>query len=94
MLGSRCREGLHAAAACLITRSSLCPLLHPPRPPQLHCRKAEAIAAALSDAGGFQFGFLHVKAVDDTGHDHLTALKVRGGAAAQQAQHAQLAAGW
>jgi hypothetical protein len=39
------------------------------------CRKAEAIAGALSGRG-FQFGFLHVKAVDDTGHDHLTQLKV------------------
>lgn len=39
-------------------------------------RKAEAIAQALAH-GGFQFGFLHVKAVDDTGHDHLTELKPR-----------------
>ncbi|KAL4448400.1 hypothetical protein ABPG75_005619 [Micractinium tetrahymenae] len=39
-------------------------------------RKAEAIAEALS-RGGFQFGFLHVKAVDDTGHDFLVDLKPR-----------------
>ena len=37
--------------------------------------KAEAIAEALS-TGGFQFAFLHVKAVDDTGHDFLTHMKV------------------
>lgn len=39
------------------------------------CRKAEAIAGALS-SGGFNFGFLHVKAVDDTGHDFLLDQKV------------------
>lgn len=42
------------------------------------CRKAEAVAGALA-AGDHQFGFLHVKAVDDTGHDHLTQLKVSRG---------------
>jgi len=40
------------------------------------CSKAEAIAEALS-RGGYQFGFLHVKAVDDTGHDFLLKMKVR-----------------
>lgn len=49
-----------------------------PRPwPAAPRRKAEAIAEALS-RGGFQFGFLHVKAVDDTGHDFLVQQKVGG----------------
>jgi hypothetical protein len=34
------------------------------------------VAEALG-GGGFQFAFLHVKAVDDTGHDFLVKLKVR-----------------
>lgn len=38
-------------------------------------KKAEAIAAALSD-DAYEFGFLHVKAVDDTGHDKQIHLKV------------------
>ncbi len=29
-------------------------------------------------AGAYDFAFLHVKAVDDTGHDRLVDLKVRG----------------
>ena len=37
--------------------------------------KAEAIANDLS-AGHHDFGFLHVKAIDDTGHDRAAALKV------------------
>lgn len=37
--------------------------------------KAECIADALI-AGVCDFGFLHIKAVDDTGHDRATALKV------------------
>lgn len=37
--------------------------------------KAEAIADALQ-SGSFDFAFLHVKAVDDTGHDRLPWLKV------------------
>ena len=41
---------------------------------QFHA-KAEAIARALTQ-GGYQLGFLHVKAVDDTGHDRAVALKV------------------
>ncbi len=49
----------------------VCVLLLPVR------SKAEAIAEALS-MGGFQFAFLHVKAVDDTGHDFLTHMKVGG----------------
>ncbi len=38
--------------------------------------KAKAIADALIHKG-YDFGFLHVKAVDDTGHDKLPMLKVR-----------------
>lgn len=38
--------------------------------------KAEAIAEALGH-GDFDFGFLHVKAVDDTGHDRAAAMKVQ-----------------
>lgn len=34
------------------------------------------MAGALA-AGGHDFAFLHVKAVDDTGHDRDTVLKVR-----------------
>lgn len=41
---------------------------------QLHA-KAAAVAAALA-GGGYDFAFLHVKAVDDTGHDRDTVLKV------------------
>lgn len=37
--------------------------------------KAEKIAEALS-AGQYEFGFLHIKAVDDTGHDQQPVLKV------------------
>lgn len=37
--------------------------------------KAEAVAQALS-SGSFDFAFLHVKAVDDAGHDRLPWLKV------------------
>jgi hypothetical protein len=37
--------------------------------------QAECIADALI-AGVCDFGFLHIKAVDDTGHDRATALKV------------------
>jgi len=38
-------------------------------------RKAEAIAEALT-TGGYSFGFLHTKAVDDAGHDGSVELKV------------------
>jgi len=36
-------------------------------------------AAAICDAvrGGYQFGFVHTKAVDDTGHDRLWQARVR-----------------
>lgn len=37
--------------------------------------KAEKIAEALT-AGQYDFGFLHIKAVDDTGHDQQPVLKV------------------
>ncbi|GAB4817188.1 hypothetical protein N2152v2_004234 [Parachlorella kessleri] len=37
-------------------------------------KKAEVIAKALT-TGGYDFGFLHIKAVDDTGHDRLVDLK-------------------
>ena len=37
--------------------------------------KAEKLAEALS-SGSYNFGFLHVKAVDDTGHDQQPVLKV------------------
>ena len=37
--------------------------------------KADAIADALMHRG-YDFGFLHIKAVDDTGHDKLPMLKV------------------
>jgi hypothetical protein len=43
---------------------------------QLHA-KAAAVAAALT-CGRHSFAFLHVKAVDDTGHDRDTVLKARG----------------
>jgi 2,3-bisphosphoglycerate-independent phosphoglycerate mutase len=40
--------------------------------------KAHAICDALSQTENpFDFGFLHVKAVDDCGHDRLWALKVK-----------------
>ena len=39
--------------------------------------KAEKTAEALS-AGQYDFGFLHIKAVDDTGHDQQPVLKVCG----------------
>lgn len=42
---------------------------------QFH-KKAEAIASAMAD-GGYRFGMLHVKAVDDTGHDRQVVLKVQ-----------------
>lgn len=38
--------------------------------------KAETIAEALT-AGQYDFGFLHIKAVDDAGHDQQPVLKVR-----------------
>lgn len=38
--------------------------------------KAAALAEALS-GGDYDIGFLHVKAVDDTGHDRALSLKVR-----------------
>ncbi|MEW5299605.1 MAG: hypothetical protein WDW38_004353 [Sanguina aurantia] len=38
--------------------------------------KAKAIAEAVT-SGGHSFGLLHVKAVDDTGHDRRVAMKVR-----------------
>ena len=41
---------------------------------QFHA-KAEAIAEALVE-GGNDLGFLHIKAVDDTGHDRALAMKV------------------
>ena len=41
---------------------------------QFHA-KAQAVADALSTQP-YDFGFLHVKAVDDTGHDRQLALKV------------------
>lgn len=37
--------------------------------------KAKAMADALS-SGTYDFGFLHIKAVDDTGHDQQPVLKV------------------
>lgn len=40
---------------------------------QLHV-KAEVIARALS-SGQYDFGFLHVKAVDDAGHDRQPVMK-------------------
>ena len=41
---------------------------------QFHA-KAETLAAALT-SGQYDFGFLHIKAVDDTGHDQQPVLKV------------------
>lgn len=38
--------------------------------------KADAIVAAVT-TGGYQFGFVHVKAVDDCGHDGLWRQRVR-----------------
>lgn len=43
------------------------------------CSKAATMASCLT-GGGYSFGFLHVKAVDDTGHDRMTAMKVGGAA--------------
>jgi len=40
--------------------------------------KAATACAALA-AGGYEFALLHVKAVDDTGHDRMVAMKVRAG---------------
>jgi 2,3-bisphosphoglycerate-independent phosphoglycerate mutase len=40
--------------------------------------KAATMARCLTH-GGYSFGFLHVKAVDDTGHDRMVAMKVGGG---------------
>jgi 2,3-bisphosphoglycerate-independent phosphoglycerate mutase len=37
-----------------------------------------AVACAALVSGGFDFALLHVKAVDDTGHDRMLAMKVRG----------------
>lgn len=37
--------------------------------------KAATIAGCFIDQG-YEFGFLHVKAVDDTGHDRFVSLKV------------------
>lgn len=39
--------------------------------------KAATICDALTK-GGYEFGFVHVKAVDDTGHDRMVAMKVGG----------------
>lgn len=39
--------------------------------------KAEAVAQALA-SDSCDFAFLHVKAVDDAGHDRLPWLKARG----------------
>lgn len=38
---------------------------------------ASHLPPAHPQQGGYDFGFLHVKAVDDTGHDRLVGLKVR-----------------
>jgi 2,3-bisphosphoglycerate-independent phosphoglycerate mutase len=35
-----------------------------------------AVACAALVSGGFDFALLHVKAVDDTGHDRMLAMKV------------------
>ncbi len=37
--------------------------------------KAKVLAEALT-TGGFEFGFLHVKAVDDAGHDGDVEMRV------------------
>jgi 2,3-bisphosphoglycerate-independent phosphoglycerate mutase len=42
---------------------------------QFH-KKGEAVCNAVTN-GGFDFGFVHVKAVDDTGHDRLWGLRIR-----------------
>jgi 2,3-bisphosphoglycerate-independent phosphoglycerate mutase len=39
-----------------------------------------AVACGALVSGGFDFALLHVKAVDDTGHDRMLAMKVRGAA--------------
>ncbi len=41
---------------------------------QFHA-KAETLSHALT-SGQYDFGFLHIKAVDDTGHDQQPVLKV------------------
>lgn len=45
-----------------------------PQPPVL---TAEQCANPGPGGGGYQFGFVHVKAVDDTGHDRMVGFKVR-----------------
>lgn len=51
---------------------SCCPLL--PQHADFPALQAATIAEALA-AGRCDFGFLHVKAVDDTGHDRAAASK-------------------
>lgn len=43
-----------------------------------HFASKAATAAAALTQGGYDFVLLHVKAVDDTGHDRMLAMKVRG----------------
>jgi 2,3-bisphosphoglycerate-independent phosphoglycerate mutase len=57
--------------------------------------KAAAACAALAGSG-YTFSFVHVKAVDDTGHDRLTALKactLLSGMSQQACSHVVLARG-
>ena len=72
---------LNAKAHAVIT--TLFPPLSFPATSTSHTAEAEAVATHCSetpteDHGGdeFDFGFLHVKAVDDAGHDKNAALKV------------------
>lgn len=59
------------------------PGLTPPRT-SLPRSKAEVICSALTHQG-YDFGFVHVKAVDDTGHDRRVEMKVGGNKGAVEA---------
>jgi hypothetical protein len=42
-----------------------------------HFASKAAVTCSALVSGGFDFALLHVKAVDDTGHDRMLAMKVR-----------------
>lgn len=42
-----------------------------------HLASKAAVAAGALAGGGHDFVMVHVKAVDDTGHDRMLAMKVR-----------------
>jgi len=67
--------------SCAVGGSTLSASIHLP------LAQAATIAQALAE-GRCDFGFLHVKAVDDTGHDRAAALKVRQNVAKQSCSDA------